>query len=202
MTPKLEINYDDHVKCLYRVKKLCKLKTFRTVQHLDITLQYLADHAALKENNKLLNYLESVNWPVGMDTIRRNILQITSDKGNEFVVMNSLRKALQRLDPDILDYRDVAIRESIESHEAISFSQMSSEIEKGNADEEKLPFDSGSAAEVAVPDSFPSSSEKEMNTQKLKMDKATLNEKVIALTTQHGSKFRHLFGQMIRVRLT
>lgn len=64
-----------------------------------------------------MNYLDSATWPIGRDTMRRHVLQttnldeeITSNKGNELVVMDSLRSALQRLYPDLLDCRDAESR--------------------------------------------------------------------------------------------
>lgn len=74
MNPELEIYYDAQVNCIYRVKNLCKINRFRTVQHSDITSQYHDAKAAFKEDKKFPNYLDSATWPVGMDTLRRNMI--------------------------------------------------------------------------------------------------------------------------------
>lgn len=68
---------EDQINCLPRVNDFFKLNTFRTVEHYDVSSHFQSALSALKEENKFLKYLGSTDWPLGMDKIRRNILQTT-----------------------------------------------------------------------------------------------------------------------------
>lgn len=48
MKPKYDMNKEADINCLHRVKNLCKLNNFRTVQHSDVSSQYKAALLALK----------------------------------------------------------------------------------------------------------------------------------------------------------
>lgn len=99
------------------MKTICSFKAFRTVQHTEVSNKLREDFEAFREEKKFLNYLGSSKWAEGMETIRKHILQtttldkeITSNQGNQFVIVDSIRAALQRVDPALLDARYGALK--------------------------------------------------------------------------------------------
>lgn len=116
MNPSSEMEKQAQVNTLYRVQLICRERGFRTVQHSDVSAQFKASVLALKEAAKFLKYINRSKWPDEMDTIRLNLLQsmklddeVTSNQGNEYSVIESLRSALQRVDPDLRDRSDALL---------------------------------------------------------------------------------------------
>lgn len=121
MNPKCELDEKAQVNTLYRVQNLCRSNGFRTVQHTDVSAQFKAAVLALKEEVKFLKYIDDSTWPSGMETIQKNLLrsmilddEVSSNQGNEFMVIESLRSALRRVDPELLDTCDERLQSRTE----------------------------------------------------------------------------------------
>ncbi len=110
------------INALHRLKDVCSLNDFTTVQHETVTEQYKLANEALQEEKKFLNYLEMDKWPNGMENIRNNLLRTTSmddeitlNRGNDQSILDSLHSALQRMDPQLAAGQDEKLRHKTES---------------------------------------------------------------------------------------
>ena len=77
------------VHCLYRLRDVCRSNGFKSVQHTNVTKQFLLAVDALKEEAKFLKYLGELKFPPDLATIHHNLLRsttldnsISSNKGN------------------------------------------------------------------------------------------------------------------------
>lgn len=99
-------------------------------------LCFFADLAALRQVKNFFNYLGSSNWPVELETIRQNILQksimdreISPNIGNLYIIIEELRKALERIDPVSLDSIDAALREDTDEN-ACDYAEIGNNVEQ------------------------------------------------------------------------
>lgn len=101
------------INTLLRVKQICSMNNFRTVQAAQVTAQFKVALLALREESEFLKYLGKNDWPLELRTIQENLLQSTvldkeilSNVGNDHHVLDSLKSAIRRVNPDLVKQRD------------------------------------------------------------------------------------------------
>ena len=93
------------INCLYRIKEICEMNSYKTVQHDEVSKQSKLAMDALLEEKKFLEYLDCKSWPVGLETVRINLLRSTvldkeveENRGNDSVILECLRDLLYAVD--------------------------------------------------------------------------------------------------------
>lgn len=121
MNARSQKEIDAQCNSLHRLKSLHSSNGFKTIQPFETSKQYIIALDALQEESKFLAYLQNHTWPHGMTQTRINMLQdtamdheITSNKGNELSILDSLRIVLRRLDPDLQEKCDAILKEKME----------------------------------------------------------------------------------------
>lgn len=98
MFPNIEIERKAQVNTLYSILDLSEANYFQTVQHIEVTAQFKNSCDALKEEEKVWEYLGANEWPPDMHTVRRNLLcsslfdnELSVNKGNTFTILETVR---------------------------------------------------------------------------------------------------------------
>jgi len=93
------------INTLYRVKELCEMNNYKTVQQDEVSHQSKLAVDAILEEKKFLQYLDCNTWPVGLETVRVNLLRSTvldkeleQNRGNDSIILECLRNALYSVD--------------------------------------------------------------------------------------------------------
>lgn len=141
----------------------------------------------LKEAVKVPRYIGDSSWPKGMEKIRTNLLQsmklykeVNWNQGNAIAVIDSLRSALQLVDPELLDKCDIGLRDWKDSSEHVTESTegKSAEIEQRTQ-----------VGNIEVPERPPvpmKRTEDKIKQQELERDIGILNSKGILFYKKHG----------------
>lgn len=89
---------------------ICKENGFKMVQSVDVCEQFRLAKLAPDEIVQFKKYRGEEDWPENMDPIKLNIQQTTmsnaelsSNNGNEFKFLSSIREMLSKLNPLLID---------------------------------------------------------------------------------------------------
>ena len=93
------------INTLYRIKELCEMNNYKTVQQDEVSHQSKVAVDAILEEKKFLQYLDCSTWPIGLETVRVNLLrstvldkEIEQNRGNDSIILECLRNALSSVD--------------------------------------------------------------------------------------------------------
>ena len=124
MNPDPKFGDDVQINALHRIKELYILNGSRTVQHQTVTEQYKLSLDALCEEQKFLKYLNAETWPAGTENVRQNLLRSTvmddeliSNRGNDTVILETLRNTLIRMDRDLVCRLDITWNSSVQTEQ-------------------------------------------------------------------------------------
>lgn len=77
MSARCDKDAEEKINNLHRLMKVCKSQRFRTVPYTIVTKQYTPSINAVEEENKFLKYIDFVDWPDNINTLRNNLLLST-----------------------------------------------------------------------------------------------------------------------------
>lgn len=144
MNPKTPVQEQAQVNTLYRVRDIFTTNGFRTIQHRDVTKQYLLSMNALKEEEKFLCSIKATEWPQGMEKTRETLLrsvhmdkELEANRGNEHKLLEPIVVVLKRVHPDLVDSMESSLKKKIQTTED------NTGKEKGSARGQGSPKDSG-----------------------------------------------------------
>jgi len=159
------------INTLHRAKELFMLNGLKTVQYTAINQQYNIALLAINEEAKFLKYLDSSEWPPQMENIKFNLLrstlldgEIEGNAGNEHTVLDSLRKGLLLVSPNIVKQCDERLRRITEPSPPNSPS-LDNGVPQGDDDSPTPPDISSSNSNQQTPDNL--SEDSDLNKQLL-----------------------------------
>lgn len=172
----------NQINTLYRLRDISRANKFKASSYKITIEQYECACHALREARKFETLIEGEEWPVGMETVKNNLLRTTkfdaevaSNSGNDTEVLDTLLKQYRKVCPEVAPQKEKKFKETQKDSDSASNAvnipvALHPNVAETDAAEdmttsENVPEKAGSSAQEEVKIRNPTTKSGDMNTE-------------------------------------